>query len=105
MNLVPIYGAYGDKSPDVTGWAIAALAFYNTGQLNSQEITNSINKSVNYVSMQTQNQDGGWCIVTYGQVNCHSASSVASVLFGLIEYDADGVKNGDYNNNVTYKSL
>lgn len=90
------YMSYGFKSPDITGWAIAVLASINR-DLNNEEITTSIEKAVSWLR-DTQNPDGGWSYST--TIEKSDPNSIASVLFGLLEYDMTGVKNGKYNNSL-----
>lgn len=76
-------GAWG--GPDITGWALAALSLCN----NTYQA--SIDKALAYLA-SIQIDNGGYNSA-FG-VNCNSQ---ACAVWGILEYDIQGVKNGTYN--------
>ena len=85
-------GAWG--GPDVTGWAVGALA------LCGETYQGSIDKAMTYF-ISIQQNDGafvpndGWSVANSNTQGC--------VVWGLLEYDADAVKSGSLKN--SYDSL
>lgn len=72
--------------PDVTGWALGALAMCN------DTYQAAIERGIEYLK-SIQMDNGGYD--NYG-VNCNSQ---ASAVWGLLEYDLAGLKEGSYNKN------
>lgn len=89
-SLIDENGAFGSNygpSLDITGWVIESLAL-----VDSQKYQETIQKSIAYIQ-STQDGQAGYQD-SYSGVNVNTQ---ASVLSGLLTADAQGVKDGTYN--------
>lgn len=85
-------GAWG--GPDVTGWVVGALS------LCGDTYQSTINKALDYFST-IQQADGSY--VPDDSWSSPNSNTQGCVVWGLLEYDDDGIKSGVYKD--AYKSL
>lgn len=80
-------GAWG--GPDITGWAVGAMSLCN------DTYQSSIEKAITYFTA-IQQEDGAF--VTDDSWSVANSNTQSCVIWGLLEYDQDLVKNGVFKN-------
>lgn len=94
-GLIDNNGGFGSSygvSLDITGWVIDALSLVNKDKYSSV-----INKSIEYI--QSQQQDDGSYGINDTYTMYPNASTQACVLMGLVSYDSSGIQGDKYSKN------